>query len=56
MTSFPTAREIVAAIRSRETTCVQMVERYLERIRLRNPSLNAIVTRRGSGAATCDGG
>ena len=50
MTRFPTVCELAAAIRGRETSCRQVVERHLERIRLRNPSINAIVTLDEEGA------
>jgi len=50
MTRFPTASELAATVRSRKTTCVRVVERHLERIRLRNPPLNAIITLDEEGA------
>jgi amidase len=50
MTRLPTAAEIAASIRNRGTTCVNVVEEHLERINLRNPALNAIVTIDETGA------
>jgi amidase len=50
MTKVPTASQLAAAVGNRELTCVQAVELHLERIRLRNPALNAIVTLDEEGA------
>jgi amidase len=50
MANFPTASELAAAVGNRQMTCVEAVEAHLERIRLRNPALNAVVTLDEEGA------